>query len=52
MELNDNRGGIPITEQISTFRINNNCRVFRVKTEAVHVIPNDTFKMERIKGFF
>jgi hypothetical protein len=39
-------------EQISTFRIYNNRRVFRVKTEAVHVIPNDTFKTERMKGFF
>jgi hypothetical protein len=50
--VNDNRRGIPITEQISTFRISNNRRVFRVITEMVYVISNDTMKTERMKGFF
>jgi hypothetical protein len=38
---------IPIMEQISTFWINNKCHVFRVKMEAMHEIPNDTFITEK-----
>jgi hypothetical protein len=37
---------IPITNN-RKFAINNNHWVFRMKTEAVNKIPNDTFKMEK-----
>jgi hypothetical protein len=49
VKLNDNWLGIAITEQSQLFGLIIIAGVLRVKTEAVHEIPSNTFKTENEK---